>query len=948
MMKSLCRFRKSRVDGPGSYWSGTTGRTLAVILIFGGFYFSAANSALSQQDHWAFRPPVRPSAPVVKDRLWSRHPIDPFILARLEKKGRQPAREADRLTLLRRLTLDLTGLPPSPQAITDWTQDRSPNAYQKLLDRLLASPYYGERWTLWWLDAVRYADSNGYESDRARSIWAYRDWVIDSLNSDMPFDQFAVEQVAGDMLPHASLGQRIATGFHRHTYINEEGGHDWEQFRWESIVDRVNTTATIFLGLTFACAQCHNHKYDSISQREYWRFFALLNNMDEPFLDVPASEILRQRGKLQAEIARLEASREKIFPLQNGPGEQEERDQRSQQIDRKFAAWHQRESATANRWSTLEPVQFVSQMNATLSALEDHSILATGDRPEIDEYRVIYKIGNKTITGFLLEALPHPALPRGGPGRGSFMGDGSFALSELVVDLATQKNAGGSAAVRRVGLKDPLATLQHKTRSVELAIDGDRLTHWQVNDQIGQAQWAIFASKQPLLLQDEDQLQVTYLMNFIHQQSLGRFRLSVTDDDKPLVLPVHPREILDLLMTAPADWSPGQRQRLRRYFLSVTPELAECNQNIRELHAQMPPLPTTMVVTERKHARATHFHHRGEFSQPGELVKGQVPHLLHPLPAGEPPNRLALARWLVSPQNPLVGRVIMNQSWQQFFGQGIVTTTEDFGSQGDLPTHPLLLDWLATEFFRNAWSLKTMHRLIASSAVYRQSAVFGSKDTLWDPKNQWLARGPRVRVDAETVRDIALQASGLLNSQIGGPSFFPPRADLDRGDVAFAGLRWKVNQDGNRYRRGLYIFRKRSAPHPALATFDAPPRNTCRVKRRRSNTPLQALVLLNDECTTEAARTMAGRVLREGPPDDDGRIRYAFRRCLTRTPNEAEISELLFFLREQAGRLQTDNLDALAIAGGENVPQGTTLHQLAAWTTVARVLLNLDETITKQ
>ena len=896
-------------------------------------------------DHWAFRAPRTPALPKVADPFWSRNPIDRFVLARLAPLHRRPASAASRSTLIRRLSLDLVGLPPTIAEIDLRANDRSPDAHDRLVDHLLASPHFGERWALWWLDAVRYADSNGYEIDRPRSIWPYRDWVIGAFNAGLPFDQFAIEQLAGDMLPESSPEQQIATGFHRHSYLNEEGGHDWEQFRWEAIVDRVHTTATVFLGLTVACAQCHDHKFDPLTQDEYWRFFAFFNNVDEPFLEVPVETTNRRRNQILSQIRDLEATRPQAFPLPDrGPAENRpEAQRRNALIDQKFRQWHQRESADAAVWKTLEPLEYRSQMNATLSALVDGSLLATGDRPEVDSYRVVYRVPPGKIYGLLLEALPHPALPRKGPGRGSVLGDGSFALSEFQVDLlATSQGAPLALTFER-----PTATHHKGDRTVELSLDGDKLTSWHIQGGEGRAQWALFPSAQPVTVSRPARLVVTYLMNFVHQQTLGRFRLSVTSDPRPLRLPEHPRAILSLLAKEARIRSAKEDARLRGYFLSVTPELATLNKQIGVLRASLPTLPTTLIVAERQDRRPTFVHARGEFHRREDQVAPGVPRALHPLPASAPRNRLAMARWIASRENPLIGRVAMNQVWQQVFGRGLVSTPEDFGVQGSPPTHPALLDWLATEFVRRDWDLKSLIRRVVSSATYQQSSWISPEDFAWDPLNQWLARGPRFRVHAETIRDIALTTSGLLTRRVGGPSFFPPRPDLGK-TIAYGNAEWKVSQGTDRYRRGLYIHRKRTAPHPGLASFDAPPRHTCNVRRRRSNTPLQALALLNDQTIIESARAIAWRVINEGPDTQSERVRFVFRLCTSRAPDELEHKWIREHLDRQRKRIRAGSLKAATLVGSETPVLGGSVEELAAWTVIARVLLNLDETVSKE
>jgi hypothetical protein len=621
--------------------------------------------------HWAFVKPVRAAEPAVRDQGWVRNGIDRFVLARLEKENLKPSQEAARETLLRRVSLDLTGLPPSIEEIDSFIADRSADAYEKQVERLLASPHYGERWGRHWLDAARYADSNGYSIDAPRSIWPYRDWVIGALNADLPFDRFMLEQLAGDMLPEATIAQKVATGFHRNTQINEEGGIDPEQFRVEAIIDRVNTTATVFLGLTMACAQCHNHKFDPLSQREYYQLFAFFNNVDEPKL----------------------------------------------------------------------------------------------------------RVGN-------------------------------------AVDEETAR-----------GMRERLARLEAELKGVE-----------------------------------------------------------GTDRD---------------------------HARMKKEAEALRKKLAEGI--------------TTLVVQERKEPRTTHVFTKGDFTRPAEEVKPGMPRVLHAMEA-ENPTRVDLAKWLADPENPLTARVVVNRIWQRYFGKGLVETENDFGTQGTPPTHPALLDWLATELVRQKWSLKPIHRLIVTSATYRQASNVREELVAVDPYNRLLGRQNRVRLEAEIIRDVALSASGLLVPKVGGPSVFPPQPEgvMTLGQSRRA---WRASTGADRYRRGMYTFFWRATPHPLLSAFDAPDGFSACTRLVRSNTPLQALTLLNDQAFVEFAKTLGERIVREGPGDDGGRVEYAFRLCTSRNPRETEkrvLGKLLEKQREQGA------------SEGE------------AWMMVARVVLNLDETITRE
>jgi hypothetical protein len=700
-------------------------------------------------NHWAFKPVTPYEPPHVRDASWVRNPIDNFILARLEKEGLEHSREADRATLIRRLSLDLLGLPPTPAEVDRFLADRSPNAYERLVDRLLASPHYGERWGRHWLDAARYADTNGFGFDNPRVMWRYRDWVIQSLNRDMPFDEFTIEQLAGDLLPNATVENRIATGFQRNTMINQEGGVDQEQYRVEAVFDRVATTGTVWLGLTIGCAQCHDHKYDPVSQREYYQIFAFYNNQEEPAMRVvPQGEVERYR-----------------------------------RISGDFE---------------LEKVKIEEQIARRNAGLVDRMIA-----------------WEKDLTAEQKSKLPG-------------------------------------------NVRDILKTPPEKR---ELAQEEDLEKFYNESD----------AAYQDLL---------------------------------------HRKEVL---VATPNSRNPDQY--------------------------------TAMVLAEREQPRKSWVLIRGDFLKHGVEVTPATLAVLPPMESPHTyPNRLDLAKWLVNPRNPLTPRVVVNRMWQHYFGRGLVKTSEDFGTQGEPPSHPELLDWLATEFVRQGWHWKAMHRLVVTSATYRQASQETPEVKERDPEDVLLERAPRYRVDAEIVRDIVLATSGLLNPQIGGPSVFPPQppgiTDLSRGNLA-----WIVATGQDRYRRGMYTFWKRTSPYPSLLVFDEPTADATTVRRTRSNSPMQALTLLNDEAYVEMTKALAARVLREAPTNDPERLRYAFRLCLTREPDGAEKDSLATTLDTflQHYRQKPEEARALLPTDVREDPV-----RFAAWFGVARVLLNLDETITRE
>jgi hypothetical protein len=915
--------------------------------------------------HWAFVPPKRSHAergnerlPAVKLANWPRNPIDYFILARLEAEGLKPSPQADRYTFARRLYLDLIGLPPTPEEAEAFVQDKSPDAYEKLVDRLLASPHYGERWARRWLDLARYADTNGYEKDRPRSIWPYRDWVINALNADMPFDQFTIEQLAGDLLPGATQEQKIATGFHRNTMLNEEGGIDPLEYRFYALVDRAAVTGTTWLGLTVGCAQCHTHKFDPIPQREYYQFMAFLNNADEPALAVRRPDITEKRQEIEKKIATLIADLPNRFPpeksdLSGGRQPPENRrtrgadaprsesvdltsDQRTH-FERKYREWQEREAARTVRWIVLRPTSAKANL-PHLTILDDNSVFVSGDQSKSDTYNLSFRTDLHGITALRLEVLPDERLPSDGPGRVYYEGPfGDFFLSEF--------------GVTANGKKVPVAKAMHSfaagKATADKAIDGDPQTGWSINGGQGRAHTAVFSLAAPLA--EGKDLHVQMLFERYHSAGLGRFRIWATSDPRPAVARDMPADVEDLLLVPEEKRTPEQKQRLVQQFLMTAPELAKERAEIERLRKQLPAYPTTLVLAERppENPRPTFVHNRGEFLQPKERVEPNVFSVLPPLPKDAPRNRLGLARWLVSPDNPLTGRVTMNRQWAAFFGRGIVPTLQDFGYQGERPSHPELLDWLAVELVKQGWSMKKMHKLIVLSATYRQASRLTPALAAKDPHNELLARGPRVRLEAEQLRDAVLRYSGLLSEKIGGPSVFPPQPPGVTTEGAYGKLQWKVSEGPDRYRRGLYTFSKRTAPFAMFTTFDAPSGEVCVPRREVSNTPLQALTLLNDPAFIEAAQALGRRMAaRKGSIDE--RVNYLFRLCLTRPPSIEETAQLVTFFQTQKNRCERKELDAAKIAGStDRRDAGPTLNERAAWTALARTLFNLDEAIVK-
>ncbi len=694
---------------------------------------AAAVSERPTSNHWAFQGIVRPSVPKVSNSSWSRNAIDHFILSRLEKEKIAVSPEADRVTLIRRLSLDLLGLPPTTSAVDAFLSDTRPDAYNQLVDRLLLSPHYGERWARHWLDVARYADSDGYNADAARPVWKYRDWVIDAFTRDLPFDRFIVSQIAGDLLPEATLEQKTATGFQRNTLFNAEGGNDPEEFRVERVVDRVNTTATAFMGLTMGCAECHAHKYDPFLQRDFYGLYAFFNNADELTLETPTAA---EQSARQAHLARI-----------------------------------------------------------------------------------------KDLEGKLAQLDKQQKTPKADPGKAD------------------------------PGKADP-----------------------------GKA-----------------------------------------DPGK-----AHPGK------AGPGKAEPGKADPGKQ---KVAAEIAQLKKN-------MPPVTATLVLGESSKPRATHIHVRGDFRRPGAKIGPGVPEIFPPLPPGPKPTRLDLAQWLVAADHPLTARVTVNRVWQRYFGIGIVETENDFGKQGSTPTHPELLDWLAGEFMARGWSMKELHRLIVKSSTYRQASRVREDLATRDPRNLLLARQNRLRLEAEIVRDLMLASSGLLAAKVGGPSVFPyqPAGVME---LRRSPRPWVVSAGADRYRRGMYTHLWRTSPHPFLMTFDAPKTDAACTRRHRSNTPLQALVLLNDPEFVDCARALAGRILKEAPANVDERIRHAFRLCLARQPTMEEQRVLQKLLEQQMAEFQADPPAAQRLLETSSAA-GSHAVERAAWTALARVLLNLDEFITRE
>ncbi len=1049
--------------------------------------------------HWAFEKPQQPQPPQVKHKDAVRNPIDNFVVSRLEAEGLTPSPQADRATLIRRVTFDLTGLPPTVQEVDAFLADKSPNAYEKLVDRLLASPRYGEHMSRFWLDAARYGDTHGLHLDNERSLWPYRDWVIGAFNNNMPFDQFTVEQLAGDLLPEPTLQQKIATGFNRCNVTTSEGGSIPEEYRVRYAVDRVETLGTVWMGLTLGCTVCHDHKFDPFTQKEFYQLFAYYNNIDEnpmdgnallppPIIKVPTPQ---QSAKL-TEFDQAIAAKQKTL------------DGELPEIDQAQAAWESKwGEKLRDQWELLSLESMTSSGGSTLTKQEDGSVLATGKNPGTDDYEVLARTNATGITTIRLEALTHESLSGNGPGRA---GNGNFLLTEFEAEVAP---ADKPDQWKTVKFSSALADFSQAKGNyfVKHAIDGDfgDDNGWAVDgSNRHEDRTAFFIPAEPFGFEGGTLIKI----RMKHQSrwtnhSIGRFRLSVTDDravlpatlsgwqlagmfkaesgDEAFNSAYPPEQGVDLSATyddgkikwepqpkfddgkvhelkgyvgatylyrtvnspsprkaifslgsndaikmwvngkavlsnnvqrvvepnqdqVTVELQPGENQILLKivnygaghgfYFqksiengnsevLELTPLLAKStesrsagdNKRLRDYYRRnyspdwrrmsdeltsikkqkqslLGKIPATMIMKDKAEPRDCFVLIRGEYTKPGEKVEMGVPAALPALPSDAPKNRLAVARWLVDEKHPLTARVTVNRFWQQYFGTGIVKTSEDFGSQGEWPSHPQLIDWLATDFIRSGWDVKRLQKLIVMSATYRQSSKVTREIHARDPQNRLLAHGPRFRLDAEMLRDNALFLGGLLVEQVGGKSVRPYQPDGLWKAVGYSGSNTvKFTRDSGEklYRRSLYTFWKRTAPPPSMSTFDAPSRESCTVRRARTNTPLQALLLLNDEQYVEAARKFAERVLTDGGADLPSRVEFAFRSATARRPTAAEMEVFTKLYQNHLSEYQQNQAAAEKLLSVGESPRNEKLDvsELAAWTMIANVILNLNETITK-
>ncbi len=923
-------------------------------------------------EHWAFVAPKRPAVPgaaefgagveaarqrdaakaaeLVKQlpvlNKWARNPIDAFVLARLLNEGLAPSPESAPEKLCRKLYLDLTGLPPTPEEVDEFLKAAAANeqaAVEQLADKLLASPRYGERMVWEWLDAARYADTNGYQGDPTRAMWYWRDWAVGAINKNLPFDQFTVEQVAGDLLPNPTQAQLVATGFHRNHMINGEGGRIAEESRVDYVFDRVETTGTVWLGLTLTCCRCHDHKYDPIRQKEYYQLAAYFNSIEESGgggndgQGLANPTISFATPEQQKKVADLKVAEEAA---------KKERDDLEKKVRAEQPAWEKSLLAGTGKsmevtWHALSPDELFADNGTKLTKQPDGSVLAGGPNPDKEGivFNATVKLG--AITGFKLEMLPDASLVNNGPGRAN---NGNYVLTEISLQ-------GSGKPVELAAVSADF--IQNETHVPQTVFDGKQDTGWAIQPQYGKVHTLIFEAKNQVGYGNEVLLAFRLDAKSGHvQHTLGHFKLYATTDDRQLLRPM-PDKIRKLLAKAEAQRNDAEKKEVTQFFLDTHSDLSaaktkrDAAKKARE--SAEGGAPRTMVMRERKDPRKTTILVKGAYNAPGEEVQHGVPSRLPQLPADAPKNRAALARWLVAPENPLTSRVTVNRFWAQLFGQGLVKTVDDFGVQGDKPTHPELLDWLAVEFRESGWDMKKLVRFMVTSATYRQSGRVPAGMAERDPENKLLSHGPRYRWPSWMLRDNALAVSGLLVDKAGGPPVKGYQPDGVWEDATFGQIRYTRDKGDALYRRSLYTFWRRIVG-PTLF-FDVSNRQNCTVKVERTNTPLHALVTMNDVTYVEAARALAQRTLQSTTAKDDpARVAEIFRRCTARLPAPEEgelLLKRLANLRNDYG--QEPAAAKKLIAVGESKPDAKlAAPELAAWTGIALLVLNLDETLSKE
>jgi hypothetical protein len=909
--------------------------------------------------HWAFTPPERPDVPPVRQADWPRNAVDAFVLARLEREGLAPAPEADRRTLIRRLSLDLTGLPPDVADIRAFVEDDRPGAYERLVDRMLASPHFGERMALAWLDLARYADTNGYSIDGGRHMWLWRDWVIRAFNDGMPYDQFVVEQLAGDLLPGATEAQRIATGFNRNHMNTHEGGTIPEENLTNYVADRVKTTGEVFLGLTMGCAQCHDHKFDPISQRDYYRFFAFFNTVDERGLDgdagvnsVPAMEGTTRLGS-DEEVERLRAELERLRAEQSAPHPGQDAWEAAQRR-------HLDERGRGLRLHPMAALKVTTPNTGNVGHILPDSSVYIDEPGWMGAYNVSLRADAEAVgaplTGLRVVFYPHPEVAAGRLGHSMKTGmEGSFVLTTLTVS-AGELPSDQVDLYRILPVGRITATAAADGYPAVAALDERRINGWSPHPGNRRPQHLTVTFDEPVDLQRTPYFTAMLIFGQGDNLIAGHFRVfGITGVDDGTALPA---AVQAALAVAPPDRTAEQDARVRAQYAAAAPDMAPLRYRIANLEERIGVLTqpqSTMVMDTAPEPRTTFILNRGQYDQPGEAVLPGTPEVLPTLSEGDGADRLDLARWLVQPGHPLTARVAVNRFWQQLFGTGLVATAADFGVQGALPSHPALLDWLAVEFVEGGWDVRALLKTIVTSAAYRQRSSATPEQLVADPCNRLLARGPRFRLPAEFIRDAALKVSGLLVDRLGGPSVSPYQPAGLWKEVSHYGstpatAQVFVQDHGEKlYRRSLYTYWKRTSPPPSMLAFDAPTREVCTVTREVTNTPLQALVLLNDPQFVEASRAFAERILREAPDDPEAGVAFAFEAATGRLPGPDEAAILLRRYEEELAAYRADPDAALAYLGVGESQRDASLDpaQHAAWATVAALVLNLSETITR-
>jgi mono/diheme cytochrome c family protein len=917
------------------------------------------------QKHWSFIPPERPALlPTVKNAHGPHNEIDLFILDRLQREGLSPSPEADRERLIRRVTFDLTGLPPTTIEVDEFLKDTSPEAYGKLVDRLLASPRYGERMAVRWLDAARYADTNGYQTDAERYMWRWRDWVINAFNQNMPFDKFTVEQIAGDLLPGATLDQKIATGFNRNHRGNGEGGIIPEEYAVEYVVDRVDTTSTVWLGLTMGCARCHDHKYDPISQKEFYQVYAYFNSIPErgkafkygnspPAIKAPTFEQQQQLNEAEQKLAAAEYH---FTGIEDDLNRAQLTWEKSIARSRPVYWWPERGLLSAFSfdgpakgltWNPRSPKLVEGKIHQAANFDGQRFALAgkIADFDYYDKFTLAAWIFPTAESGAILTRAEDT--PEGqGYSLSLKSGKVQFNLVNRWLDDGARVETEAKLTLNQWHHVSAVYDGTRVAEGIQIYVDGQSQKLSVHLDDVNQS----FSTKQPVRIGAGGGRE-----NRFHGQidEARIYQVAITPEEAAML---SDPASLNQIAEVPADRrSAIQKRKLELAFKSryAPAPIQQAWEQVVQLKEQrdklLAGLPEVMVMQEMPSPRETFRLIRGAYDRPGEKVERSLPAILPPLPPGAPNDRRGFAKWLVEPSNPLTARVAVNRFWQMYFGTGLVKTSEDFGSQGEWPSHPELLDWLATEFIRTGWDVKAMQKTIVMSATYRQSSRVTPDLLQRDPENRLLAHGPRLRLSAEMVRDQALAISGLLVEKVGGPSVKPYQPAGLWKELS-GGVDYKQDTGANLYRRSLYTFWKRASPPPSMMTFDSVGREICSVRENRTNTPLQALTLMNDVTYVEASRALAQRMMMEGGANPEQRIGFAYRLATARQPSNAQIQILVNGFHHHLDRYQTDRKAALSLLQQGESPLNTKLDaaQLAAYTTVASLILNLDAAVTKE